>query len=586
MFDIDNYKGVYFGNDTNEQQFYEGGAHFKYKDLCDILEKILLTIPLERREMSEEPQRKSNLEIIESNDNNNKSRNNKTIKPLIESLTQKFTDFNKDKENENINIEIFTFGEDRSETNNNNNNNININKKNLNNQSRNFKQKSHVPNNSKIHAKNQSNNSSNNIKNKSKMYIDENINKNSIDFRKSFLQKMSKINGYKKKNYLNNKILNISHGKYNNSRNNNSNIFDLLKYGNTSKDLLNKTTNLQKMIPLYTETNQYNQSNSLNRSKNSKSKEVNQMIKNYNYNPNSSSIHEKTLSSNKPKTFSTLNKKMKGNLIINTRNNISKRHLLFNLLKKNNNHTKTLSINDKSSKSNIDTMSYNNVNSNNNNYTEISLLSDLNSSHSKKKISNIIQNNIISQDHTNNAVTNNNINNNIILKPKINISFVNNINTIPTQKLNKSRNKHLEHGNTNTLNKLNTSFKKSLLNEIYKTTNLINKKSSNTPIRNKLVKNINLSKSKIMKTSVNKLSRNITSEKGMKNSINLTEHYMNLKKSINNNHFKIQSSNKLKKNKFQKMSFDVGKIVFHNPSYNNKSVNKNQIKSHNKSYFK
>ena len=141
MFDIDNYKGVYFGNDTNEQQFYEGGAHFKYKDLCDILEKILLTIPLERREMSEEPQRKSNLEIIESNDNNNKSRNNKTIKPLIESLTQKFTDFNKDKENENINIEIFTFGEDRSETNNNNNNNININKKNLNNQSRNFKLK-------------------------------------------------------------------------------------------------------------------------------------------------------------------------------------------------------------------------------------------------------------------------------------------------------------------------------------------------------------------------------------------------------------------------------------------------------------
>ena len=40
MFDIDNYKGVYFGNDTNEQQFYEGGAHFKYSDLYNILENL------------------------------------------------------------------------------------------------------------------------------------------------------------------------------------------------------------------------------------------------------------------------------------------------------------------------------------------------------------------------------------------------------------------------------------------------------------------------------------------------------------------------------------------------------------------
>ena len=61
---------------------------------------------------------------------------------------------------------------------------------------------------------------------------------------------------------------------------------------------------------------------------------------------------------------------------------------------------------------------------------------------------------------------------------------------------------------------------------------------------------------------------------------------MNLKKSINNNHFKMQSSNQLKKNKVQKINFDVRKIVFYKPSYNNKSVNKNQIKSHNKSYFK
>ena len=33
------YKGIYYG-DTNEQKFYEGGAHFKYSDLYKILEKL------------------------------------------------------------------------------------------------------------------------------------------------------------------------------------------------------------------------------------------------------------------------------------------------------------------------------------------------------------------------------------------------------------------------------------------------------------------------------------------------------------------------------------------------------------------
>ena len=33
------YKGIYYG-DTNEQKFYEGGAHFRYKDLYKCLEKL------------------------------------------------------------------------------------------------------------------------------------------------------------------------------------------------------------------------------------------------------------------------------------------------------------------------------------------------------------------------------------------------------------------------------------------------------------------------------------------------------------------------------------------------------------------
>ena len=129
---------------------------------------------------------------------------------------------------------------------------------------------------------------------------------------------------------------------------------------------------------------------------------------------------------------------------------------------------------------------------------------------------------------------------------------------------------------------MNNSYKKSLLNEIYKTTHFLNKKSSNTPIRNKLVKNININKTKNIKpSSINKMSRNITSDKGLKNSINLTEQYMNLKKNIN--HLKINS--KLKNNNIQKMSYEMGKITLHKTNVN-KSTIKNTNKGHNRSFFK
>ena len=35
------YKGIYYG-DENEQKFYEGGAHFKYEALYQILELIAI----------------------------------------------------------------------------------------------------------------------------------------------------------------------------------------------------------------------------------------------------------------------------------------------------------------------------------------------------------------------------------------------------------------------------------------------------------------------------------------------------------------------------------------------------------------
>jgi hypothetical protein len=38
---MEDYKGIYYNhNDDDEQDFYEGGAHFRYKDLYDILLRL------------------------------------------------------------------------------------------------------------------------------------------------------------------------------------------------------------------------------------------------------------------------------------------------------------------------------------------------------------------------------------------------------------------------------------------------------------------------------------------------------------------------------------------------------------------
>jgi hypothetical protein len=44
----ENYKGIYCGDD-DEQKYYEGGAHFKYRELCFRLEQIVEGLSPERR---------------------------------------------------------------------------------------------------------------------------------------------------------------------------------------------------------------------------------------------------------------------------------------------------------------------------------------------------------------------------------------------------------------------------------------------------------------------------------------------------------------------------------------------------------
>lgn len=53
---MDNYKGIYY-NDSKEQRFYEGGAHFRYKDLY----KILLTLGGRLNEDNTETKKEKNI---------------------------------------------------------------------------------------------------------------------------------------------------------------------------------------------------------------------------------------------------------------------------------------------------------------------------------------------------------------------------------------------------------------------------------------------------------------------------------------------------------------------------------------------
>ena len=46
--DVLNYKGVFYNEET-ENKYYEGGAHFTFKDLCRRLEKLFWVLSTDRR---------------------------------------------------------------------------------------------------------------------------------------------------------------------------------------------------------------------------------------------------------------------------------------------------------------------------------------------------------------------------------------------------------------------------------------------------------------------------------------------------------------------------------------------------------
>ena len=87
---MENYKGIYFDQESNEPKYYEGGAHFKYSELISILENYIKTLSNTRRGLSEDNINnknhqqnqlelsmniKTNINNIPSNNNNNNIEN-------------------------------------------------------------------------------------------------------------------------------------------------------------------------------------------------------------------------------------------------------------------------------------------------------------------------------------------------------------------------------------------------------------------------------------------------------------------------------------------------------------------------------
>lgn len=95
---------MYFDNPT-ELNYYEGGAHFRYKDLCNMLENLIKFIPRFRHGRSESNNVQGNRgNIVNINISGGNKKQSRNIKPLIQSLTQKLSEITKDRGENFINI--------------------------------------------------------------------------------------------------------------------------------------------------------------------------------------------------------------------------------------------------------------------------------------------------------------------------------------------------------------------------------------------------------------------------------------------------------------------------------------------------
>ena len=131
---MEEYKGIYYGDET-EQQFYEGGAHFKYSKLYRILE----ILAKERNES----EKRQELLYVHKNRNLNNSKNTKINKKTRNVISDDINKYQYNTINNNFNNINYNIK-------NNFNIYLSINKEN-NNKNKNYNSKSLINNKNKIY---------------------------------------------------------------------------------------------------------------------------------------------------------------------------------------------------------------------------------------------------------------------------------------------------------------------------------------------------------------------------------------------------------------------------------------------------
>ena len=435
---MDEYKGIYF-NETNELKFYEGGAHFRYIDLVNVLEDIKAKNVFKQRNAKSMTvvRNKNNNEGISSNCKMKyQSRN---IHPLIQSLTQKLSEITNKQKQEEIHINKKAIG--------NNNNNNNHNKLLIVHQ----RQTSKIDN---VNSSTSCVSNNNDIKHKASRNQIKNGNAiNSINTCNTALTLG--------KNTINKQMWKKTICSNTNNNNNNSNNHPIVNKIKVNYSISESQYNFQKKSTTMIINNERSRNKQLQQHQHQPSHQ----IIHPNNHPKTSLLHlTKTNPTHKDVFIQNLSFIKPTSTVIHKKHTPDKRRnksigdITVNrdkaYLNQNNSCNSNNTNNIKMDNSTI-TNSHHHNQRTFSMHNEISLLSsDLNTSN-RGSTTVVINNNNNNNDkhfpfNINQINTVNNNNNNIIVKPRINISFVNNINT---KSRNKTANKNHSNGKTINVNR-------------------------------------------------------------------------------------------------------------------------------------
>ena len=298
---MDNYRGIYFGNNADDNpKYYEGGAHFKYKDLYKTLESLYKE-RYKNYYTDSEHNINNNKRFIKPKEIVNQSQT-RNFKPIIQSLSGKISEMSKNNQKK-----LYT-------TRNKNNLNDDVNYSNYNDNNDNFnKQYSsdfHINKNIDINNKifkatnqNYYHNYSNSIGNN----FLTNLNLNDIDskesFRSNIIRNNSNISTFNKAKIISPILISNSNINETSSRNLNQSKTNSNTYLMKNTNYLNKENNFsEKFLQIQNQINLLKLKNKIKikEEKNniliSRNKDIKPMIysnnNNYNnINTNSSSIY-------------------------------------------------------------------------------------------------------------------------------------------------------------------------------------------------------------------------------------------------------------------------------------------------------